>query len=96
MLEAIPELAQAVSEIRHFSKDKEAWIQYEAEEKARKDYQTHMGITLAKGRAEGEVIGITKGKLETARAMLADGIALEKIAVYTGLSVEELEKLKNR
>ena len=43
----------------------------------------------ADGRAEGEQ---TKA-IDTARSMKADGMAVELIAKYTGLTVEELDKL---
>ena len=49
---------------------------------------------LAEGRVEGRAEGITSQRLETARSMLADGLPLEKIMRYTGLSKEEIGKLK--
>jgi predicted transposase/invertase (TIGR01784 family) len=36
--------------------------------------------------------GLEKGKLETARAMFADGDSLEKIARNTGMSLESLKE----
>ena len=49
---------------------------------------------LAEGRVEGRAEGITSQRLETARSMLADGLPLEKIMRYTGLSKEEIDKLQ--
>ena len=49
---------------------------------------------LAEGRVEGRAEGITSQRLDTARSMLADGLPLEKIMRYTGLSKEEIGKLK--
>ena len=46
------------------------------------------------GRAEGRAEGITSQRLETARSMLVDGLPLEKIMRYTGLSKEEIDKLQ--
>ena len=46
------------------------------------------------GRAEGRAEGITSQRLDTARSMLADGLPLEKIMRYTGLSKEEIDKLQ--
>ena len=46
------------------------------------------------GRAEGRAEGITSQRLDTARSMLADGLTLEKIMRYTGLSKEEIDKLQ--
>ncbi|MDR1160588.1 MAG: hypothetical protein LBK69_08195 [Syntrophomonadaceae bacterium] len=42
MLETNPALSHAVETIKQFSKDKEAWLQFEAKEKARADYRIHM------------------------------------------------------
>ena len=44
---------------------------------------------LAKGRAEG----LTKGRAETARNMKADGMSIELIQKYSGLSPEEIAQL---
>ena len=52
---------------------------------------------LEEGRAEGRVEGRAEGreeaKIETARKMLSDGLSIELIAKYSGLSIEELQKL---
>jgi predicted transposase/invertase (TIGR01784 family) len=45
---------------------------------------------LMKGRMEGEI----KGKIETARKGLKMGLPIEVICKMTGLSIEEIEKLK--
>jgi predicted transposase/invertase (TIGR01784 family) len=51
----------------------------------------------AEGRAEGEAIGIEKGKVEkavdTAASMLFDGMSAEKVCRYTDLSPEEVEAI---
>ena len=39
--------------------------------------------------------GLKEGKLETARQMKADGMAVETIAKYTGLTVDEITRLLN-
>ena len=50
---------------------------------AQKDY------AVKQGRAEGKA----EGKAEVAKAMLKDGMALEKVLAYTGLSKKEVEHL---
>ena len=45
------------------------------------------------GRDDGEKIGFERGKQEDARNMLADGLPVEKIVLYTGLSVEHIQAL---
>ncbi len=46
------------------------------------------------GKLRGEQIGERKGKLETARGLILHGVQLDIIAASTGLSREELEKLR--
>ena len=54
------------------------------------------------GRAEGEKVGLEKGlvegekkaKIESARKMLIDGLPIDMVAKYSGLSIEEVESLK--
>ena len=48
---------------------------------------------LAEGRAEGRAEGVEEAKRENARRMKADGMPIELIAKYTGLSVEVIENL---
>jgi hypothetical protein len=45
-------------------------------------------------RKDGEAKGEAKGRAEVAKAMLAQSEPLEKIVAYTGLSPEEIQKLK--
>ena len=47
----------------------------------------------AAGLAEGEASGRAAEKLEMAKAMKADNEPLEKIAKYTGLSIEDIDRL---
>ena len=54
------------------------------------------GITIGekRGIAIGEERGIETNKLDNARNMLADNVAVERIARYTGLPPETVRKLK--
>ena len=45
------------------------------------------------GREEGKIVGIEKGRLEIARVMKASKEPIDKIQFYTNLSQEEIEKL---
>ena len=47
----------------------------------------------AKGHAEGKAEGLIEGKRQTAQEMKADGMPVQVIAKYTGLSVAEIESL---
>ena len=50
------------------------------------------------GRAEGRAEGRTEGKLELALELLKDGMALDKVAKYSKVSLSIIEELakKNR
>ena len=48
---------------------------------------------LKQGIEQGIAEGSHAAKLETARTMLADGEPINKISRYTGLSIEEIQKL---
>ena len=48
---------------------------------------------LKEGEAKGKEAGLREGKLETARQMKADGMAVETIAKYTGLTAAEIVTL---
>lgn len=48
---------------------------------------------MEKGIAEGMEKGMEKGHIEDARRMKADNMAIELIAKYTGLTIEEVEAL---
>jgi len=45
------------------------------------------------GKREGKMEGIVEGKRETARQMLNDGVTIEKIVKYTGLTEKEVKAL---
>jgi predicted transposase YdaD len=54
-------------------------------------------IGIEKGKAEGEKIGIEKGEklkaIGMAKTMKADGVLVDTISKYTGLTVSEIEAL---
>ena len=45
-------------------------------------------------RRDAFLDGKDEGKQESARNMLADGLPVEKVAQYTGLSVEDIQALE--
>ena len=52
--------------------------------------------SLKEGRLEGETNGLQRGRQEVARSMVRDGsIPLSKIAEYSGLSINEVESIRN-
>ncbi len=48
---------------------------------------------IEKGVKKGVAKGLREGKLQIAKAMLADGMPLEKVAKYSGFSVKEIQQL---
>ena len=53
-----------------------------------------LGNARAEGLAEGRAEGRSRQQMDTARSMLADGMSMELIIKYSGLSREEIEGLK--
>ena len=53
------------------------------------------GIAIGeeRGRSEGITQGEKKAKLETAKSMKSENMSVSMIVHFTGLSVEEIEKL---
>lgn len=51
--------------------------------------------SLKKAEARGEARGEEKGKIQVAKEMLLENEPIAKIVKYTGLSIEQIEKLKS-
>ncbi|MDE6245724.1 MAG: hypothetical protein K2M50_08725 [Treponemataceae bacterium] len=45
------------------------------------------------GRTEGIAIGIQQTQIETARNMLKDGLSVDLITKYTGISAQQISEL---
>jgi predicted transposase/invertase (TIGR01784 family) len=56
-------------------------------------YQINFERGFIKGMAEAEAEGKKESKIEAAKLMKADGMAIEKIMLYTGLSEAEINEL---
>ena len=63
--------------------------EYNEKEEREQLSQEFREIGIAEGRAEGRA----EESERIARRMLADGLVLEKVAEYSGLSLEEVRKL---
>ncbi len=57
------------------------------------DYNRGFSAGEEKGFSEGEIKGITDAKCEMAKAMLMEGIPIDKIRIISGLSEEEIKNL---
>ena len=65
-------------------------MEYEDSLNAYRDIKNSLDTAIEKGRAEGKA----EANLETARKMLADGMPMDIVMKYTGLSEDELRKNK--
>ena len=63
------------------------------EKRRRSEMNTAIRMGREEGRAEGLAEGIAKGRIEIAKGMLSDGMPVDKISKYTGLTVEEIVSL---
>jgi predicted transposase/invertase (TIGR01784 family) len=91
------------AEIAKFTRDEQNG--YESSLKYYRDLKNVIDTSFEEGKAEGEAVGIAVGRAvgiaagravgraEIARQMKAEGEPLEKIARFTGLAGEEIEKL---
>ncbi len=101
MVDSLVEQDKIFAEIdeayRKFTADPELRYIYEGRLKARLDRNSMMGEARDDGLAEGEEIGIEKGKvegkMETARNLKLIGVAIDSIVQATGLTKEVVEGL---
>ena len=88
---------KAYDKLEEISADEEKRLEYEERQKAIRDYRHILASGrregMREGLKEGEKSGRHKNAIETARRMLADNLPLEKVVEYSGLSLEEVQKL---
>ena len=63
------------------------------EKRRRSEMNTAIRMGREEGRAEGLAEGIAKGRIEIAKGMLSDGMPVDNISKYTGLTAEEIMSL---
>ena len=101
-------IGSAYRKLQTISQDRQMQLEYEAREKAVRDYNQMMKEAREEGekigREKGEKIGREKGEkigreaakqeaLKRARDMIKDGLSLDKVAQYSGLSLQEIKNL---
>jgi predicted transposase/invertase (TIGR01784 family) len=89
-----PELQKPVARLMELSADEETRLLAEAREKAERDYAAGMHWSRQEGRQEGLTEGLTEGKREVARSMLQRGMPVELVMELTGLTRDEIERLR--
>ncbi|WP_375316112.1 Rpn family recombination-promoting nuclease/putative transposase [Wolbachia endosymbiont (group A) of Colletes cunicularius] len=96
-------IKKAYEELNRFNWSEKEFIAYEQEIKRILDEQAVLAQKLddatQKGRLEGIQIGHEKGrkaeKIEVAKNSLKAGVSIDVIAEITGLSIDEIERLRN-
>jgi predicted transposase/invertase (TIGR01784 family) len=87
-----------VEALKRLSGNKKVVAMVEAEEKFSHDLASAEVKGRSEGRAEGEQIGIAKGEhakaIKVARNLLTMNLSIQQIAIATGLSIEEIIKLR--
>lgn len=68
--------------------------EYESSKMAYRDIKNSVDTAKREGIAEGMEKGMNQRSLDIARNMLADGVDLNLIMKYSGLTQEQIEKLK--
>ena len=68
--------------------------EYEFSKMAYRDIKNSVDTAKREGIAEGMEKGMNQRSLDIARNMLADGVDLNLIMKYSGLTQEQIEKLK--
>ena len=84
---------EAYKELEKLSADEQAKLEYEAREKAIRDYNSQMNSALKRGMEEGISQGEKQGKAELIRTMHQNGAEPELIARLTGLSLSEIQEI---
>ena len=67
----------------------------EAREEGRKEVREEARKGILQGKQEGRQEGMQQGRQEVALNFLSAGLDLETVSKCTGLSEEEIKKLKN-
>ena len=78
---------------RDVTLDERAWVEKRSRELAEHTRASEIYQAREEGIAQGEASGRAAEKIEMARTMKADNEPLEKIAKYTGLSIEDIDRL---
>jgi predicted transposase/invertase (TIGR01784 family) len=67
---------------------------YRDSEKNYLDFMASLTTSYKEGIADGEKMGLAKGKVEIAKSMLAAGEVEAKIVKYTGLTLEQIAQIR--
>ena len=104
-IQDVPEVKEALDTLKEISADKDEREIYYLRQHTEFGYLSEKNVAVQKAKAEGEQLGAEKErakaekekkaeKIESAKKMLSDGLSIELVSKYSGLSVEEIKKLQ--
>ena len=82
--------------VRTFFRKRGNLALYRLRERAETDYRSNLRFAVQEAMTEGESRGRDLGRTETARRMLGMKFTSEQISQATGLSLDEVEALKDK
>ena len=82
--------------LKHMSADEKKRLEYEAREKAIRDYHSQMQASREEGRKEGREEGKKEGVASIITNMLRKGKSPEEIADMTGEDLEEIQEIQKQ
>lgn len=95
MAEKNEDIKEAYEILMHLSEDDKKRMEYEAREKALRDYNHQMYWAERRGLERGIQRGVNEGKKEMALKLLKENILVDLIALAAGVSTEQVEIWKN-
>ena len=87
-------VSNAMETLKYISADDTARQIYEARRKTMNDHNSELTVAYDTGVSDGEKIGEKNKAMETAKRMLQDGLKVELIVKYSGLTQENIEAIK--
>jgi predicted transposase/invertase (TIGR01784 family) len=87
-----PNIAKAHDKYNAFTLNDKYIEMYEARLKWQRQYSSDVTYAEEQGIKKGIIEGKIEGIIEDALAMKKDGLTVEKISLYTGLSIKEIEQ----
>ena len=88
-------IKKAYEELEYLSQDKAAREEYDAYQRAIIDEKMKIQYAEEKGIERGKIEGKKEGKLEIEKKMLKKSTDIELIKEFTGLTEEEVNKVKS-
>ena len=80
---------KAIKKYNYFTNNEDLLNEYDR----REAYLVYQASLMRGSREEGKLEGLKEGQISMAKAMKKDGVDINLISKYTGLTIEEIEKL---